>query len=521
MTNLPIRVVLIEDQDADAILLKDALTEAPGRYIVCEAKEFGDVKQTIDRERIDVIITSLTVSGGDLRVTVSDLCKTADGIPIIVVTRMPSDDLALPLIDQGAQDFLLKDEITPERLHRAIQYAIRRNRTRLEIKRLLAEVQAGRQLLEKKNQRLAKLYKTAQRFVNNVSHEFRTPLTVIREYTDLLREGILGDVNDQQCRYLETVVDRADDLNRMVDDMLDVTKLESGLLGAWRRRCHVEDVIEYHRTPLMRKAVLKDVTLDIEVPSDLPAVYCDAEKVGRVIVNLTVNAIKFSKKDGHVKIWARFDPSDNAVAIGVTDDGPGIDPECQKVIFKRFRQLKTGCCSSTLGVGLGLNIAQELVEMNLGEMRLESQVGMGSTFLFTLPSDDPKEVTRRYLRRMRLFQHSDAHVSLVGAAVDDMCDPALVDEVDAFFNYLLRRHDLLFRTNEREWLLIVPERASEIELLCERIAQQRKEANRNRPDGALPEIVMRRLSTWPVQTDESIIMECLSQVLEPRELIHA
>lgn len=90
-------------------------------------------------------------------------------------------------------------------------------------------------MLEKKNRRLARLYKTAHRFVDNVSHEFRTPLTVVNEYVSLLRDGIIGSLNDEQNRMLDVVADRAGDLNCMVDDMLDISRLQAGMLSVWRQ----------------------------------------------------------------------------------------------------------------------------------------------------------------------------------------------------------------------------------------------------------------------------------------------
>ena len=436
------------------------------------------------------------------------------------MTGIDTDQFALTLLDQGAQDYLEKDEVTPEALDRSIRYAIQRNLAHRKIESLLAEVQQSQHLLERKNRRLAKLYKTAQRFVSNVSHEFRTPLTVIREYTDLLREGLLGPVTPEQCRYLDVVVDRADDLNRMVDDMLDVSKLESGLLGAWRRRCHVGEIIEYHAAALTRKAELKDVRLEIDVPDVLQAVYCDAEKVGRVIVNLVANAIKYCGENGVVKVWAREDHVASGVVVGVTDNGPGIDPTSQQAIFGRYKQLDTGSRSSTQGVGLGLNIAQELVELNFGRIRLESQVGQGSTFSFTLPPDEPREVVNRYLSRMRQSQHDGAYVSFVRASVPESCDTALTDEVDSFFNYLLRRHDLLFRRGSNQWLLIVPEPESELRLLFDRIAKQREETNRNRPKKLLPEMALQPLGTWPASTDTAFICQNLGQLLQRPELVN-
>src|SRR5690606_16188025 len=149
-------------------------------------------------------------------------------------------------------------------------------------------------LLKRKNRRLKRLYETAHRFVDNVSHEFRTPLTVIKEYVGLVHDGVLGGLSEEQADMLEVVTDRADDLNNMVNDMLDISKLDAGMLGLWRKTCNVSDMIERVRPSLERKSHLKQVAIEFDIPETLPQVFCDDEKIGRVIVNLAINAIKFS-----------------------------------------------------------------------------------------------------------------------------------------------------------------------------------------------------------------------------------
>jgi signal transduction histidine kinase len=140
---------------------------------------------------------------------------------------------------------------------------------------------------------------------------------------------MVGDINHEQRTMLDRVAVRADDLNNMVEDLLDVSKLEAGLLGAWRRNVHVREIIERAEPLLRQRAQAQEIQLDISCENSLPAVYCDADKVGRVITNLVVNALKFAgtQGQGRVRLWAEADPSGHQVVMGVTDDGPGIDQE--------------------------------------------------------------------------------------------------------------------------------------------------------------------------------------------------
>ena len=226
--------------------------------------------------------------------------------------------------------------------------------------RPLRKLETARGLLEKKNHRLARLYRTAHRFVDHVSHEFRTPLTVVKEYVSLMCDGLLGPTNAEQQRFLDIVNNRADDLNHMVDDMLDVSKLEAGILTVYRTPACLADIVNHVRVGLERRATLQDVRLEIEMPHDLPPIYCDTEKIGRVLVNLVVNAIKFSRRP--VCPYDRpLEAGADEVLVRVSDNGPGIPPQDLPRLFRRFKQLGAPTNASTKGFGLGLSIARELV----------------------------------------------------------------------------------------------------------------------------------------------------------------
>lgn len=360
------------------------------------------------------------------------------------------------------------------------------------MEQLLEKVRANERLLARKNKHLARLNRTAHRFVDNVSHEFRTPLTVIMEYVSIVRDGLVGDLNEKQLQLLDVSVDRADDLNNMVNDMLDVSRLGAGILGLNRCSCRMEKIVEHVRPNLERKAAIKHVTIEIDIDAALPAVYCDPEKIGRVLINLAVNAIKFSGPPGHVRIHVGVDPLAPQVVTSISDTGPGIDSQRLGELFKRFKQLGAESSGSTKGFGLGLNIAKDLVGLNFGEIRVESQVGVGSTFSFTVPIDDPLEVTRRYLGQAK---KGLSGLSLMEARLDASIENAVADDVDAFLNRLLRRHDILFRATPRRWVMLLSASEAEVTLFLARSQQVLVNTNRNRPYGPLPELMWSRIGT--------------------------
>ncbi|HEV8070867.1 MAG TPA: ATP-binding protein [Planctomycetaceae bacterium] len=220
------------------------------------------------------------------------------------------------------------------------------------------------------------------------------------------------------------------------------------------------------------------VELEFEVDPLLPTLFCDPEKAGRVLINLTTNAIKFCGRLGHVRLSCHRESDGTGVTFGVSDDGTGISAENQEAIFRRFKQLGDSDRSSTKGFGLGLSIAKQLVELNLGDITVESHVGSGSTFFFTLPPADPREVLRRYLKWIERRRNGSSQLALVQANVEDSTSVTLTDDVNLFLNHLLRSTDLLFRSGPTQWLVVLPVTEIEVDEFPERVAKKMGDANR-------------------------------------------
>lgn len=513
-------VLLVEDNMSYAKLIKHGLTGGcAGNLDVQHVKRLSAALECLKSMKIDVAVVDLSLPDSSGCDTFQALRSAAPEVPIVVLTGLDDAHLALQLLHQGAQDYLLKHEVEPKLLVRSLRYAIERHRATV-LQSRNEQLEQARAQLESKNQRLAKLYRTAHQFVDNVSHEFRTPLTVIKEYVSLIRDGIVGPVSDEQSKMLHVVEDRADDLNTMVDDMLDVSKLESGLLGVYRQECDIAQILRHVRPALERKADVKGVELEWVIEPGLPALYCDPEKAGRVLINLSINAIKFCGQPGRVGVSCARDPDSSGVVVGVTDNGPGISPENQRVLFRRFKQLGESVRSSTKGFGLGLSIAKELAEANLGEIRVQSEIGRGSTFSFTLPPADPIEVMRRYLRRITYSCHLVRHISLVEADVAEFTDADLIADAGEFLNCLLRYNDLLLKTGPTRWLIVLPIAQSLVESFLLRAEKSICEANRNRLGDPLPTIGLHPLGTWP-STNHDELLTALHLALHHGETVYA
>ncbi len=225
-----IRVLLIDDDAVDAELTSRALRSVGNpRFEIERASSLAEAATRLKSGSFDVALLDLGLPDSPRGETLERFRADCSlNLPVIVLTGLDDDEGAIRSLDLGAQDYLGKDDVARRRaVSHSIRYAMQRQH-------LLDQLQSVNTMLEEKNDRLAQLYNLAQQFVENVSHEFRTPLTVIREFTSIIHDGLDGPVTTKQSEHLQKVLHRTDDLALMVDDMLDISKLEAGLLGVWR-----------------------------------------------------------------------------------------------------------------------------------------------------------------------------------------------------------------------------------------------------------------------------------------------
>jgi PAS domain S-box-containing protein len=271
------------------------------------------------------------------------------------------------------------------------------------------------ELLARQNRRLEEMTERAHRFVDDVSHEFRTPLTVIKEYTSIIADGLGGPVSDMQQEWLRVIDVAAVDLNQMVEDFLDSSKLRAGRLRVDRRSVSVMSVVAGVQKMIARKAMARQINIVQQIEPGLPPVFADEEKLRRVVMNLVTNAIKFSPEGGTVLIGARSSALGD-VEFSVVDHGPGLAPSDLKLLFERFRQLPNALSPSVKGFGLGLNIARQLVWLNLGTISVESEPGQGAIFSFTVPAMRMETVIDRFFERLSEREEVPRMVALLSVA---------------------------------------------------------------------------------------------------------
>jgi len=278
----------------------------------------------------------------------------------------------------------------------------------------LRDVTAEREIAEMKNE-----------FVSTVSHELRTPLTSIKGYVDLILDGSAGEISEVQREFLDIVKENSDRLVELINEMLDISRIESG-------RVHLKvepiDMVESINGTLDTfRAVLTQIgrTVDVQVPEHLPLAVADRDRVGQVLINLVSNAIKYSPGGGEVSITAKH--AGEFVVVSVTDQGLGVSREDQKRLFTKFYRVDTAMTREIGGTGLGLSICKTIIELLGGEIGCKSKLGKGSTFWFSVP------VAPQEMVRMPSLQGPD---QVGGTVLVIDRDPEIADLIET---YLQRR----------------------------------------------------------------------------------
>jgi PAS domain S-box-containing protein len=223
-------------------------------------------------------------------------------------------------------------------------------------------------------------------FLSHVSHELRSPLTAIKQFTSILLSGLAGELNKEQREYQEIVLKNVRQLQSMIDDLLEVTRLETGKLTVEPESASIANAVTDTFDTLQGTARAKGVTLSCDLPPDLPRAYADQTRLRQILILLLDNAIKFTPDGGAVIIQARALQDDpRLLLIEVSDDGCGISPEMAGRVFERLYQTSPATVASRNGLGLGLYICKELVTRQGGSIWVERRPQKGTTFSFTLP----------------------------------------------------------------------------------------------------------------------------------------
>jgi signal transduction histidine kinase len=237
--------------------------------------------------------------------------------------------------------------------------------------------------IEDKSRQIEAANRHKSEFLANMSHELRTPLNAIIGFSEVLGERMFGELNEKQAEYTDDILSSGRHLLSLINEILDLSKVEAGRMELELATFDLPLAIDNARTFVRERATKHGINLDVTVDERLGDFVGDERKIKQILLNLLSNAVKFTPEGGRIGINAR--QVDGSVEISVSDTGIGIAPEDQPKIFEEFRQVGAEYAHKVEGTGLGLTLAKKFVELHGGKIWVESEVGKGSTFSFTLP----------------------------------------------------------------------------------------------------------------------------------------
>jgi signal transduction histidine kinase len=323
-----------------------------------------------DDRSFSVVLADLSLPDAQGLETVRRLRDSDPRVPLIVLTSLDDERIAVEMLQNGAQDYLVKGQGDGHVIARAIQYAIERKRSELQLTEAKEDAEA------------ANLAKTT--FLAHMSHELRTPLNAIIGFSDIIAGGMLGpdswDVAREYARYINA---SGRHLLKLVNDILDLSK---SLAGQWDLHDELVDMSVLLRGCIdlvTVQAAQKTIAIVLTASDDIPVLKADETRLKQAVLNLLSNAVKFSRNDGRIEIVLRR-AAGGDLEVAVRDQGVGMRPEEIPIALEPFRQLKNMQAGQE-GTGLGLPLAKMIIEKHGGTLELDSAAGAGTTATVTLP----------------------------------------------------------------------------------------------------------------------------------------
>jgi signal transduction histidine kinase len=249
------------------------------------------------------------------------------------------------------------------------------------------QLKKSKREIKQQNLKLKKLDKIKSNFLNITSHELRTPMSAIKGYIQMIIKQTLGNTTDEQQKALDTVLRNINRLDNLIQDILDISRLESGAMKFIPEKTHIPTLLNETVETMKFPSQEKNIKINTKLEANLPQITIDAGRIKQVMMNIINNAIKFSPKDTKINITVKKESK--YILFVIQDQGKGIPKEKQKKIFEVFYQVDGGMDRKFGGVGLGLAICRGIVLSHGGEIWVDSTVNQGSTFCFTLPVESP------------------------------------------------------------------------------------------------------------------------------------
>ncbi|OGP54944.1 MAG: hypothetical protein A2162_08275 [Deltaproteobacteria bacterium RBG_13_52_11b] len=378
------KILVVDDEKDIRELLSIALMGVEG-FSVESAENGEEALRKIERESFDLVLTDLKMPKMDGLQLLSEIVDSKPEILTVLMTGYGSITSALEAIRGGASDYLMKPVDIAELVVR-LQKVLEERHRFVKLRDWAAQ-------LERVNQELKKLDEMKSEFISLASHELRTPLTSIRSAIQLMLSGKTGKINQTQKKFLSISEVNVNRLTKIVNNLLDLSQIKSGRIEMRCEDMDLAELIDFIVACFRPQAAGKAVDLRSDIQKGFRTVYADREMVEKIFTNLIGNAIKFTPEHGEVIVSVRVSEEENKALISVRDTGVGIQKEHLEGLFKRFHQVEDSSRQCMDGPGLGLALTKGLVEAQEGEIWVESELGKGSIFTFTLPISKSKRMT--------------------------------------------------------------------------------------------------------------------------------
>ncbi len=375
-------VLAVDDNEDDLTILRHYLTRMEGlRVQVRCAHTLAEVWDILESDSVDLAILDYRMGVHTGLDVFSEMQVRGVDVPAILVTDQGDEEVAVEAMHLGFSDYIPKTLLGIQCLRRAILNAVEKFRLRQSLAQHNDDLRSTLRKLKTRNEEI-------QNFYHSLSHELKTPLTAIREFLSIVLDRLQGPLTQDQEESLQTAKKACDHMTVCINDLLDATRLDTGKLTLKRRRQPVLDTLKSAIKECESASHESGIEVQLDCEADCEAFF-DESRILQVAVNLIGNALKFTGPEGHVKIRVR--PSDKVpgfLEVSVEDNGRGIAEVDKEQIFDRLFQASSGDAAAQGGLGIGLNLCRELVDLHGGRIDVETEVGQGSTFTFTLPMDE-------------------------------------------------------------------------------------------------------------------------------------